>query len=73
MMGFGSMRNDPFFGGAMMGFGEDPFNDIFKFSDGNYSNNLVHKNMHSKGAQGSFVCQSFVSSSKMGPDGKIVR
>ena len=39
---------------------------MFKFSD-------IHKNMHSKGAEGSYVSQSFVSSSKMGPDGKIIR
>ena len=63
--GFGGFSNDPFFG-AMMGFGGDPFEDMFKFSD-------AHKNIHQKGVEGSYVCQSFVSSSKMGPDGKMIR
>ncbi len=66
MKGFGGFGNDPFFGDMMSFGGRDPFEDMFKFSD-------VHKNMHSKGAEGSYVCQSFVSSSKMGPDGKVVR
>lgn len=66
MRGFGGFGSDPFFG-AMMGMGMgDPFEDMFKFSD-------VHKNMHSKGAQGSYVCQSYVSSAKMGPDGRMIR
>lgn len=32
MVSFGGMHNDPFLNG-MMGFGMDPFEDIFKFSD----------------------------------------
>jgi len=32
MMSFGGLNNDPFFG-SMMGFGRDPFEDMFQFSD----------------------------------------
>lgn len=32
---------------------------------------LVHKNVHKNGREGSYVCQTFVSSSTMGSDGKI--
>lgn len=32
---------------------------------------LVHKNVHKNGKEGSYVCQTFVSSSTMGTDGKI--
>lgn len=35
MMSFGGLHNDPFLNG-MMGFGGDPFEDMFKFSDGKY-------------------------------------
>ena len=66
MRGFGGFDSDPFFGGMMKFGSRDPFEDMFQFSD-------AHKNMHQKGVTGSYVCQSFVSSSKMGPDGKIVR
>ena len=55
------------------GGGRDPFEDMFKFSDGKLVNNSVHRNIHEKGKEGSFVCQTFVSSSKMGPDGKMHR
>lgn len=35
MLSFGGLHNDPFLNG-MMGFGHDPFEDMFKFSDSNY-------------------------------------
>jgi hypothetical protein len=38
MMGFGGLNNDPFFNSMMpFGFGRDPFEDMFKFSDSNSS------------------------------------
>ena len=33
----------------------------------------MHKNAHQKGKEGSYVCQTYVSSSKMGSDGKMHR
>ena len=59
---------------GMMGRMNDPFEDMLKFSNGiifclTYC--LVHKGMHNKGQQGSFVSQTFVSSSTMGKDGKM--
>lgn len=36
MMGFGGLNNDPFLNSMMpFGFGRDPFEDMFKFSDSN--------------------------------------
>jgi hypothetical protein len=32
----------------------------------------VHQKLHNKKTEGGFVCQTFVSSSKMGPDGKMI-
>ncbi len=42
----------------------DPFSEMMEFSN-------AHRNLHGSGKEGSYVCQTFVSSSKMGPDGKI--
>ena len=42
----------------------DPFEQMMNFSN-------AHKGLHNAGKQGSYVCQTFVSSSKMGPDGKM--
>lgn len=50
----------------------DPFEDMFKFSDCKDWLISVHQKLHSKNTDGGFVCQTFVQSSKMGPDGKIV-
>lgn len=57
--GFGGF--DDFFGRDRM---RDPFEAMMDFSDG-------HKKLHSSGNGGSYVCQTYVSSSTMGSDGKM--
>lgn len=66
MRGFGGFDDDFMRGMQPFGLGGDPYEDMLKFSD-------VHKNMHKNGKEGSFVCQTYVSSSKVGPDGKVHR
>ena len=46
---------------------------MFKFSDSILLLYKVHRNLHEKGNEGSYVCQTYVSSSTMGKDGKINR
>lgn len=71
MMGLG-FDNDPFLGRMMRSeFRKDPLSEMNKFSDRTFYSNIVHKGMHKKAAEGSYVSQSFVSSTKMGPDGKV--
>ena len=48
------------FGGAL----RDPFEDMLDFS-------RPHKGLHNAGKEGSYVCQTYVSSSTMGSDGKV--
>ena len=43
---------------------DDPLQHMMNFSD-------AHRNMRGSGKEGSYVCQSYVSSSTMGPDGKM--
>lgn len=52
------------FGNDLIGedFMRDPFEQMMGFSN-------AHKGLHSSGKEGSYVCQTFVSSSKMGPNG----
>lgn len=61
------------FGGGFGGFGDDffgrdrnrdPFEEMMQFSDG-------HKKLHNSNNGGSYVCQTYVSSSTMGRDGKM--
>lgn len=61
------------FGGGFGGFGDDffgrdrirdPFEAMMQFSEG-------HKNLHNQNKGGSYVCQTYVSSSTMGSDGKM--
>ena len=59
------------FGGGMLGndlfsdgFMKDPFEQMMDFSN-------VHRGLHNSGKEGSYVCQTFVSSSMMGADGKM--
>jgi len=65
MMGFG-MGRDLFGGGGMMRpfGGRDPFEGMMDFS-------RPHMGLHEAGNGGSFVCQTYVSSSTMGKDGKM--
>ena len=56
--GFG-MGSD-FFGDRM----SDPFEDMMQFSN-------AHKGLHSSNNGGNYVCQTYVSSSTMGRDGKM--
>lgn len=62
--GFGFGGRDDFFGGGMMKPFGDPFEEMMQFSN-------AHKNLHGSGKDGAYVCQTFVSSSTMGPDGKM--
>jgi hypothetical protein len=65
MRGFGGFGGrDDFFGGGLMKAFDDPMQHMMNFSD-------VHRNLHGSGKEGSYVCQSYVSSSTMGPDGKM--
>jgi hypothetical protein len=43
-----------------------------EFSGCNKSIKAVHNKLHSKKNEGTFICQTFVQSSKMGPDGKMI-
>ena len=56
------------FGGGFGGFSNslmsDPFGDMMQFSN-------EHKGIHSSNNGGSYVCQSYVSSSTMGNDGRV--
>ena len=58
MMGFG-MGRDIFGGDMMHPFSRDPFQDMMDFS-------RPHQSLHGAGKGGSYVCQTYVSSSKMG-------
>ncbi len=72
--GFGgmSMFNDGFFNDDfMMKPFEDPMNRMMGFSDSKDLSRLVHQKAHRNGKEGSFVSQTFVSSSTIGPDGKL--
>jgi hypothetical protein len=57
--GFGGFRDDFFSGGRF-----DPLEQMMDFSS-------AHRDLHGRGNGGSYVCQTFVSSATMGPDGKM--
>ena len=59
MRQFGSFGRDDFFGGSLFGPMKDPFGEMMEFSK-------AHKGLHGTGKEGSYICQTFVSSSKMG-------
>jgi hypothetical protein len=64
MRHFGSFGRDDFFGGGLGHF--DPLQQMMDFSS-------AHRDLHGQGKGGSYVCQTFVSSSTMGSDGKMKR
>lgn len=70
MKGFGGLGDD-FFGGMLSSM-DSPFDSMFNFSDRKKIIDTVHQKMHRGKNEGAYVCQTFVSSSKMGPDGKMV-
>lgn len=61
MGGFGSFGSDIF---GRDDFMKDPFEDMMQFSK-------AHKNLHGANNGGSYVCQTYVSSSTRDKDGKI--
>ena len=61
MRSFGGFGMGSDFFGDRMG---DPFEDMMQFSN-------AHKGLHSGNNGGDYVCQTFVSSSTMGQDGKM--
>lgn len=58
--GLGSFGSD-FFGDSLM---RDPIEEMMDFS-------RAHRGLQNAGKEGSYVCQTYVSSSTMGPDGKL--
>jgi len=62
MGGFGGGFGSDLFGRD--NFMSDPFEDMMEFSK-------AHKNLHSSNNGGSYVCQTYVSSSTRDKDGKI--
>jgi hypothetical protein len=60
--GFGGFGRDDIFSGGLSHF--DPMQQMMDFSS-------AHRNIHGQGKGGSYVCQTYVSSSTMGPDGKM--
>ena len=72
--GFGGMSlfNNDFFKGDFMNkpFG-DPMDRMMNFSDCKLFSRIVHQKAHRGNKDGSYVCQTFVSSSSVGQDGKV--
>eukprot|EP00178_Gracilaria_changii_P025583 TRINITY_DN78796_c0_g1_i1.p1 TRINITY_DN78796_c0_g1~~TRINITY_DN78796_c0_g1_i1.p1 ORF type:complete len:138 (+),score=19.53 TRINITY_DN78796_c0_g1_i1:34-447(+) len=61
MGGFGSALSNDFFNDDFM---KDPFEDMMQFSK-------AHQNLHGSNNGGSYVCQTYVSSSTRDKDGKM--